>query len=191
MTGCYFFEDCNLDSFILFDWKQTTLTWGENLPDEEYKNQDHIMPLHRIRKFPSQEEFWASNEHQEFRYNFSKYAERRKFLRWILKEVDAEEVNDINDELDQKYGKFETYESLQRIGKEEIKTPTIYEYSQEYITGKAVTSTSYPRIFPPKAIFIDDPEAELFDSKFYIKQKALKGLQRSSNNNETNNNDNN
>ena len=183
MTGCYIFEDSNLDSFILFDWKQTTLTWGENLPDEEYENQENIMPLHRIRKFPTIDEFWASDVHQEFRYNFTKYAERRKFLKWILNEVDAEEVKDLNDELDKKFGKLDTYETLAKVGREEMKTPSIYEYSQEYITGKPSTSTGFPRIFPPKAISIDDPEAELFDSKFYIKQKALKGLQRTSSNN--------
>jgi hypothetical protein len=36
ITGLYYFEDENLDIFLLCDFKQTTDTWGENLPDEYY-----------------------------------------------------------------------------------------------------------------------------------------------------------
>lgn len=191
MTGCYFFEDSNLDSFILFDWKQTTITWGKNLPDSEYDNQENIMPLHRIRKFPSLEEFWSSNEHQEFRYNFSRYAERRKFLKWILKEVDGEEVNSLEKELNDKFGVIDKYESLTKVGRTENRVPSIYEYSQEYITGKQTSSFNFPRIFPPKAISLNEPGAELFDNNFYVKQKALQGLQRSNTEDDLNNEENN
>lgn len=152
--------------------------WGKNLPDEVYEKQDDIRPNFRLQKFPTEEEFWSSNVHMEFRYNFSKYAERRKFLAWILKEVDSEEVTDFNAILDEKFGKLETYDSLNKIGREEVRSATVYEYTEKDITGRDQELSKYPMIYPPKAIYVDDPEAEIFNNSFYQKQKALKGLQR-------------
>jgi hypothetical protein len=37
MTGCFTFEDENLDTFLLFDFKQTTLSWGPNYNEEFYE----------------------------------------------------------------------------------------------------------------------------------------------------------
>jgi hypothetical protein len=37
MTGCFHFEDENLDDFLLFDWRQTQESWGPNYDEEFYK----------------------------------------------------------------------------------------------------------------------------------------------------------
>lgn len=37
MTGVYYFEDENLDLFLIFDYKQTTQQHGPNYSDEFYK----------------------------------------------------------------------------------------------------------------------------------------------------------
>jgi hypothetical protein len=37
MTGTYYFEDENLDVFVLFDFKQTTIQHGINYTDDFYE----------------------------------------------------------------------------------------------------------------------------------------------------------
>ena len=179
MTGSYYFQDTNLDVFVLFDWQQTTKTWGPNMKDEDYiKQEENTIPSHRRIKFLTPEEFWNSEEPQEFKFNFTKLAERRKFYYWLLREVDAEEVTDINELLDKKFGKINLYQNYESPVPSENRKPVVYEYSQEFVTGKENPKIHFPKIYPPKAISLNDPDAELFDNKFYIKQKALKGLQR-------------
>lgn len=183
MTGCYFFQDSNLDVFILFDWQQTTKTWGSNLPDEKYiKQNENTLPIHRKIKFPTVDEFWELEEPQLFKFNFSKLAERRKFYYWLIKELEGD-IIDINEELDKKFGKINLYDNYDIEYKIKEKSPAIYEYSQEYVTGKKNPYISFPEIYPPKAINLNDPDADLFDNKFYLKQKALKGLERTTDEN--------
>lgn len=178
MTGAYFFEDNNLDVFCVFDWKQTTLSWGKNLEDTMYENQDHILPEFRIKKYLEPEEFWSSDEPREFRVAHSKYAERKRFVTWLRKELESEES--FNEILDKKFGKVELYEDPDNLQPQVERKPAVYEYNQQYILGpNSQPYITFPDIYPPKAISKDDPEAEMFDPKFYVKQKALRELQRS------------
>jgi len=178
MTGTYFFQDSNLDVFVLFDWQQTTKTWGVNLSDELYlKQEENTLPLHRKIKFPTPDEFWKLEEPQLFKFNFSKIAERRKFYYWLINELQGEVV-DINEELDKIFGKINLYENYDKEFKSSERKPAIYEFSQEYVTGKKNPFISFPDIYPPKAISLNNPDSDLFDNKFYLKQKALKGLER-------------
>ncbi len=63
-TGQYSFEDSNMDTYCLFDYKQTDFYHGLNREDEYYETTANLKkPLHqRKRKYPSVEEFWTSTE---------------------------------------------------------------------------------------------------------------------------------
>ena len=57
------FMDSNLDRFMLYDFKGSTLFWGDNVSDEEYeKNQLSLRPKERKFKRMTPEQFWASEE---------------------------------------------------------------------------------------------------------------------------------
>ena len=63
-TGQYSFEDSNLDTYCLFDYKQTDFYHGLNREDEYYTTTANLKkPLHqRKRKYPTIEQFWTSTE---------------------------------------------------------------------------------------------------------------------------------
>jgi len=88
-SGEYHFEDSNLDAFSLFDYKQTDLYWGLNREDEYYQRPANLRrPLHRRRrKWPTAEEFWASDRLHELRLVCDDQADHRKFRRWLRQKV--------------------------------------------------------------------------------------------------------
>jgi hypothetical protein len=94
-SGCYDFEDSNLDLFRIYDYKKTTLYHGLNREDEFYLTEKNMRkPLHkRVRKWPSIQEFWDSNDPVEFRLLCSQHAQWRKFRRWLRKHLSKVEEN--------------------------------------------------------------------------------------------------
>lgn len=89
ISGCYYFEDNNLDVFMLYEFRQTTMSYGENYPDEMLIKQEQlrIYPKRRYVKLPSRIEFWDSEEPKEFRIMLSPYSEWKKFTTKLMKEV--------------------------------------------------------------------------------------------------------
>ena len=93
-TGTYDFEDTNLDLYRLIDYKQTDYYHGLNREDDFYLSEKNMKrPLHkRVRKWPSIEEFWASEEPKQFKLMASEAADYRKFRKWLrhhLRKVEA------------------------------------------------------------------------------------------------------
>lgn len=107
-SGQYDFEDANLDAFSIFDYKQTTLYHGLNREDEYYLTEVNLRKPHhkRKRKWPSIDEFWSCEEPMPFRFVCDDYAQWRKFLRWIRKEVAARERlgGAFEDEIEARFG---------------------------------------------------------------------------------------
>jgi len=68
-TGEYHFEDNNLDVFNLYDYKKTDFFHGFNREDDYYTTKENMAkkPHARKRKWPSIDEFWASEEPVEFK----------------------------------------------------------------------------------------------------------------------------
>jgi hypothetical protein len=81
------FTDCNLDKFLIYDWKLTQEFGGQPLPDYDYENQNHLRPRQRKRVFPTEKEFWNFDERVDFYVNCTEYAEFRKFKYWFYREV--------------------------------------------------------------------------------------------------------
>lgn len=72
-SGEYHFEDSNLDVFNIYDYKKTTFFHGFNREDDFYTTKENMAkkPHARKRKWPSIEEFWASEEPVEFKLGAS------------------------------------------------------------------------------------------------------------------------
>ena len=88
-TGHYYFQDNDLNVYLLFDYKQTTMTYGENLSDDLLKSQTEkeINPKYHILKSLTKEEFWNSDEERSFKILFTPYSNWRKFAAWLKIEV--------------------------------------------------------------------------------------------------------
>ena len=84
-TGEYNFEDNNLDCYKLFDYKQTDLFHGLNREDEYYTSAKNMRKPHhkRKRKWPTVEEFWASEEPTEWKLSADEYSDVPRFKRWF------------------------------------------------------------------------------------------------------------
>ena len=79
----------------MHDKKETTFYHGLNREDEWYNTPKNLRkPEHkRKKKWPSPEEFWASETPQTFRLIAGDEADWRKFKRWLLRhlrEVEAQ-----------------------------------------------------------------------------------------------------
>lgn len=63
-TGEYNFEDNNLDTYCLFDYKKTDFYHGPNREDEFYTSAKNLRKPHhkRKKKWPTIEEFWTCTE---------------------------------------------------------------------------------------------------------------------------------
>lgn len=88
-SGCFDFEDTNLDLYRLYDYKKTDLYHGLNREDSYYLNLKNMKkPIHkRLKKWPSFEEFWSSSDPVEFRLLASKNSEWQKFRRWLRRHL--------------------------------------------------------------------------------------------------------
>jgi hypothetical protein len=88
-TGEYNFEDSNLDTFNIADYRQTDFYHGLNRPEgDAYYNSDKNIrkpPHKRDRKWPTIEEFWESTDPKEFRLSCQDQADFRKFRVWLRK----------------------------------------------------------------------------------------------------------
>ena len=78
----YFFEDCHLSQFLLYDFRHTT-SYKPNVPGYDYENQAHVEPRKRQVYRYDPHEFWTLEKEFEFRVNATKYAEHHKFKTWI------------------------------------------------------------------------------------------------------------
>lgn len=90
-SGQFTFEDTNLDTYCLYDYKQTQLYHGLDREDDYYTTKRNLKkPLHkRQRKWPTIQEFWTSTEPKEFKLATYKHAEWRKFRRWLRRQLES------------------------------------------------------------------------------------------------------
>jgi hypothetical protein len=131
-TSEYNFEDQNLDLFILYDYAATTAYWGPNKENYDYENQEHLHPRLRIKKYPTTEEFWASEEEFNFRIVCSDYAEFRKFKKWVIAKVESVKGKESYEEaVKRSYGEFETYDNYDK--KYELRRdPAVFKFNRSY-----------------------------------------------------------
>mmetsp|Transcript_5991 Transcript_5991/g.6212 ORF Transcript_5991/g.6212 Transcript_5991/m.6212 type:complete len:1058 (+) Transcript_5991:302-3475(+) len=177
VTGHYIFEDSNLDVFMLYEHKQTTMSWGDNWEDEIYEKQSkaNINPMFQIMKVPTPEEFWSSNEEKDMRIMFTPHAEWKKFIAFLKLEL----MKDYNiiDKLDEKFGSVDLY--LERKERNNERKPVVYEYTQKEITSaNPNVMIPFSEIYAPIKLELGEKGVEEFDNKFYQKLMALKNLER-------------
>ena len=79
------------------------------------------------------------------------------------------------------FGPYDDYSDYSKNREEEIREPSIYKYTQEQITGSISNYYTYPEIYPPLSISLDEEGAEEFDFEYYKSQKVLQGLKRTDN----------
>ena len=89
VTGMYSFEDTNLDVYCIHDYKQTDLYHGFNREDSHYDTAKNMKKPERkrVRKWPSYEEFWASETPTRFRLLAGEQADWRTFKRWLFRHL--------------------------------------------------------------------------------------------------------
>eukprot|EP01017_Pseudomicrothorax_dubius_P045884 TRINITY_DN8011_c0_g1_i5.p1 TRINITY_DN8011_c0_g1~~TRINITY_DN8011_c0_g1_i5.p1 ORF type:complete len:299 (+),score=71.93 TRINITY_DN8011_c0_g1_i5:75-971(+) len=126
------FEDDNLDVFLLYDYKATTRHWGPNLADYPYDNQSHIQPRKRRSRHPTYEEFWASNELHEFRFDCSRYADWRKFRKWFQEHL-VQKANDksFEERALEKYGPIEGWDNYDKEYQVKHKI-SVFSYTKDF-----------------------------------------------------------
>jgi len=85
VSGQYDFEDTNLDLFRLFDYQETTFYHGFNREDSFYYTEKNMRrhEKRRVKKWPTVEEFWASEEPRQFRLVAGEYSDWKTFRRWL------------------------------------------------------------------------------------------------------------
>lgn len=175
-TGIYYFEDENLDLFLVGDFMQTQESHGPNYVDEFYEEQEvSVKPEWRVQKHPSLDEFWSSTERKEFRIYFLRYSENKKFKRWLKVYVNyfnPETDKTMDQILDEKFGKLDDYTdyNLNRVNKE---VPAIYHYYPKYFMDKNDKSiVEHDPFVPPK--YISPEDGELFDYEEMMREEARK-----------------
>jgi len=98
VSGQYDFEDSNLDLYRLIDYKATQFYYGLNRPDEFYYTEKNMKKPERkrVKKWPTIDEFWKSDEPKMFRLMACDHADWRKFKRWFLKHLKSIENSDFD-----------------------------------------------------------------------------------------------
>lgn len=88
-TGHYFFQDMDLNVYLLYDYNQTTMTFGENESEEFYQQQidKQINPRFHLHKSLTPKEFWNTNEERNFRIMATPYSNIKRFITYIKLEV--------------------------------------------------------------------------------------------------------
>jgi len=116
-TGIYTFEDTNLDVFVIAEPNWTTGTREPNKDPEYYEIQKNSFQKGR-REEPrlSRDEFWDSEEDQEFFIFTSNYAEYRKFKTWLRKQIlELKDEKSLEEKVNEKYGdmfsQFDDYDT--------------------------------------------------------------------------------
>lgn len=134
-TREYDFTDSNLDKFLLYDYKSTQEFGGATMPDYDYEHQMHIRPMYRKRIYPTEVDFWNSEEKHMFRVNCTEYSEYRKFKEWVLKKVEESKNSETFEEKAfKKYGKLDTYDGYNKTYPQ-LTEFAIYKYSQKFYSG--------------------------------------------------------
>ncbi len=176
----YYFEDENLDLFLVGDHMQTQDTWGLNYDESFYEEQEKtVKPDWRIKKKPTSDDFWESTEQQEFKIFYLGHSELPKFRRWLKVSVNYfnPEVDKSMDQiLDEKFGKMDDYTDFS-LKRKINSIPAIYHYSPKFFMEKdeKVLIDRDPFDHPK---YISPQEGELFDYEEFLKEEAKKGLKR-------------
>jgi len=131
------FTDCNMDKFLVYDWKATQEFGGQPIPGYDYVNQIHLRPKNRKRIYPTEMDFWNSDEKFDFFVNCSEYGEFRKFKYWFYREVSlaAEEEKSFEEKAFEKYGSMD---SMDTYGKKYAKQTefAVHKYNQTFFSGE-------------------------------------------------------
>jgi hypothetical protein len=179
-TGMFYFEDENLDLFLIGDHMQTVDSWGPNYTEEFYAEQElTVKPEWRIKKWPTYSEFWNSLEPKEFRIYYTRHSEVRKFKRWIKVYVNyfnPEKEQTLDQILDEKFGKMDDYTDYNLERKVDT-VPAIYHYTPKFFMSKdEKVLIDHDPFVPPK--YISPLEGEFFDYEDMLKEEAKKGIKR-------------
>lgn len=131
------FTDCNLDKFLIYDWKLTQEFGGQPLPGYDYENQNHLRPRQRKRVFPTEKEFWDFDERVEFYVNCTEYAEFRKFKYWFYREVRSAEADSksFEEKCFDKFGAVDLMDTYGKTYKRETEF-AVYKYDQRFFSGE-------------------------------------------------------
>lgn len=105
-TGLYYFEDNNLDLYVLIEPHSTQDTRGMNKDDEFYENQKYrVQHQKREKKYPTLKEFWETDMQRVFYIFTTPYAEYRKFKVWLRKHIkDNKDESSFEQRMNEKYG---------------------------------------------------------------------------------------
>jgi hypothetical protein len=85
-----------------------------------------------MQKHPSlsPEEFWKSEEKHMFRFNYSPYAEWRKFREWLLQEVETKKSQTSYDEqVVQQFGEYDLMDDFDKDYSVKTTSP-LFEYNR-------------------------------------------------------------
>ncbi|EAS00387.1 hypothetical protein TTHERM_00220600 (macronuclear) [Tetrahymena thermophila SB210] len=135
-TREYDFEDSNLDSFLLYDYKATTEYHGNNDPNYDYQNQDQVPPKKRKQQHPTPQEFWESDEPHAFRVNCSNYADYHKFKKWIQTEIEKRaSEKSYEEKIIERFGPYKIYDQYDQKY-DLVKEPSVFKYGREYYLEK-------------------------------------------------------
>lgn len=96
-------------------------------------NQQDLPRVKRIKPYLTEEQFWQSEERQEFRFECTRYADWRKFKLFIIQEVEKAKRGEINYEqqvLD-KFGPVNDYSLYERQYPLES-DPNIFKYDKTF-----------------------------------------------------------
>lgn len=122
------FEDSNLDTFLIYDYKSTTEYLGNKKPSVNEKQTK--------TEYPTPEQFWNSDEPHMFRVNCNNYADFHKFRKWIITEVEKRaSEKSYEEKIIERFGPFELYNDYSK--KFEIeKNPSVFKYDRTFYLEK-------------------------------------------------------
>lgn len=179
-TGCWNFEDNNLDIFMITDPNKTEQTNEENKDPEYYDYLRKTTPKgRRERPRPTFEEFWNDENEQEFFIYNSMYGDHRKFKTWIRKQLlECKDKPSMEERVEKKYGDMfsvmnhfdKDYSKFNETGKEKV---AVFNYKWSDFYNKAelekykneIEALPTPAEYIPmdKAVKIEYTKAQLED----------------------------
>jgi hypothetical protein len=132
-----------------------------------------------LKKSPYPQELWESTEPKEFRIYYNRYAEVKKFKRWLQVYVnyfDQAKDKTMDQILDEKFGKFDGYSDYTKERKDKT-LPAIYHYSPQFFMDKDEKRlVEHDPMIIPK--YISPSEGEYFVYEEMLKEEAAKGIKK-------------
>ena len=136
------FMDCNLDRFLLYDFKGSTAFWGNNIEGYDYAQDETLkMPKKRVYKHLTPEEFWASEDYHVFHVNSTHYGNAYKFTKFLQNLIEEKKKEDLSYEqrVLQNLGELNLYNDYSKKY-QNFTEPTIFKYNRASFLEEAEQS---------------------------------------------------